>query len=73
MVVKDLKPIMPVKSTVIIYTVNLSYVFIIKVINVDYKCYSYKIQNKGSNTLFLFFFHLLLYTLLLLNLLLKLK
>jgi len=72
-VVKGFKLIMPVKSVVIIYTVNLQYIPVIKVIDINCKYYSYKVGNRGSNTLFLFFFHLPLYPLLFLNLFLKLK
>ena len=43
MVIKGLKPIMLVKSVVIIHTVNLQYVPIVKVVNVNCKCYSYRV------------------------------
>jgi len=64
---------MLVKSAVIVYTVNPQYIPIVKVIDVNYRCYSYKVQNKGSDTLFLLFLHLPLSPLFLLNLFLKLK
>jgi len=34
---------MLVKSTVIIYVINLQYILLVKVVNVNYKCYSYKV------------------------------
>jgi len=43
MVIKSLKSIMLVKSVVIIYTVNLQYVFIIRVVDVNCKCYGYRV------------------------------
>jgi len=64
---------MLVKSVVIVYTVNLQYIPVTKVVNINYRCYNSRVRNKGSNTLFFFFFHLPLYTLFLLNLFLKLK
>jgi len=72
-VIKGLKPIMLIKNVVIIHVINLQYISIIKVVNVNYRYYSYKIRNRGSNALFFFFLHLLLYTLFLLNLFLKLR
>jgi len=72
-VIKGFKSIIPVKSAVIIYVIDLQYIFIIKVVNINYKCYSYKVQNKGSGILFFLFFHLPLYTLFLLNLFLELR
>jgi len=72
-VIKGLRFIILVKSIVIIYTVNPQYVPITKVVNVNYRYYSYKVQNRRSNALFLLFFHLPLGTLFLLNLFLKLK
>jgi len=72
-VIKGLKLIIPVKSVVVIYTVNLQYIPVIRMVNVNYRCYSYKVWNRGSGVLFLFFFHLPLYMLLLLNFFLKLK
>ena len=73
MVIKGLKFIMLVKNIVIIHTVNPQYVLIAKVVNVNCRCYGYKVQNRRSGALFLLFFYLPLYTLLLLNLFLKLK
>jgi len=64
---------MLVKGIVIIYIVNLQYIPVIKVVNINYRCYSYKIQDGGSGTLFFLFSHLPLYTLFLLNLFLKLR
>jgi len=72
-VIKGLKPIMLIKNVVIIHVINLQYISVIKVVNVNYRYYSYKIRNRGSNALFFFFLHLLLYTLFLLNLFLKLR
>jgi len=45
MVIKGLKFIILVKSIVIIHIVNLQYVFIIRVININYRYCSYRIQN----------------------------
>jgi len=38
MVIKSFKPIILVKSAVILYVVDLQYVLITSVVNVDYKC-----------------------------------
>ena len=38
MVIKGFKLIILVKSVVIVYIVNLQYVLIIKVININYRC-----------------------------------
>ena len=73
MVIKGLKLIIPVKSVVIIYVIDLQYVFVIRVVNVNGWCYGYGVQNGGSSALFFFFFHLLLYMLFFLNLFLKLR
>jgi len=43
MVIKGFKPVILVKSAVIIYIINLQYVLIIKIVNVNYKSYSYKV------------------------------
>ena len=43
MVIKGLKSIMPVKSVVIIYTVNLQYIPIAKVVNINCRYYGYKV------------------------------
>jgi len=40
MTVKSLKFTMLVKSVVIIYAVNLQYIFIIKMVNVNCRCHS---------------------------------
>jgi len=72
-VIKGLKSIIPVKSAVIIYTVNPQYVPIARVVNVNCGCCNYKVQNRRSGALFLFFFHLPLGLLFLLNLFLKLR
>ena len=73
MVIKGLRFIILVKSAVIIHTVNLQYIPVIKVVNVNYRCCNYRVQDRESNTLFLFFLYLLLYILFFLNLFLKLK
>jgi len=59
---------MLVKGIVIIYVINLQYISVTGVVNINCKCYSYKVQNRGSNTLFFLFFYLPLYMLFLLNL-----
>jgi len=71
-VIKGLKSIIPVKSVVVIHVINPQYIFIIRVVDINYRCYNYKVWNGGSGTLFFFFFHLPLYALFLLNLFLKL-
>ena len=43
MVIKGFKPVILVKIAVIIYIINLQYVLIIKIVNVNYKSYSYKV------------------------------
>jgi len=73
MVVKGLKSIILVKNAVIVYVINPQYISITKVVDINYRYCSYKVQNRGSGTLFFLFFHLLLYTLFLLNLFLELK
>ena len=73
MVIKGFKSVMLVKSVIIVYIVNLQYVPVTKIVNVNYRCYNYKVQNRGSGALFFFFFYLLLYILFFLNLFLKLK
>jgi len=45
-VIKGFKPVILVKSVVIIYTVNLQYVFITRIVNVNYGYYGYKVQNR---------------------------
>ena len=72
MVVKGFKSIILIKSVVIIYIIDLQYISVIKVVNVNYRYCSYKVQNRRSNALFFLFFYLPLYTLFLLNLFLKL-
>jgi len=42
-VIKSFKPTILVKSVVIIHIVNLQYIPVIKVVNVNYKCYSYRV------------------------------
>jgi len=64
---------MPVKSVIIIYIINLQYILIIRVVNINYRCCGYKVRNRGSNALFLLFFHLPPGVLFLLNLFLKLR
>jgi len=64
---------MLVKSVVIVYIIDLQYIFIIKVVDVNYKCYNYKVRNGGSSALFFLFFYLPPYTLFLLNFFLKLR
>jgi len=73
MVIKGFKFIILVKSVVIVYVINLQYIFVTGVVNINCGCYSYKVQNGGSGALFFFFFHLPLCALFLLNLFLKLK
>ena len=73
MVIKGFKSIILVKSVVIVYTVNLQYIPIVRVVNVNYRYCNYKVQNGGSNTLFLLFFYLPLYTLFFLNFFLELR
>jgi len=73
MVIKGFKSIIFLKGTVIIYVINLQYILITRVVNIYYKCYNYKIQDRRSGALFLLFFHLPLGLLFLLNLFLKLK
>ena len=63
MVIKGFKLTILIKSIVIIYTVNLQYISVIKVVNINNGSCSCKVQNRGSSTLFLFFFYLLLRTL----------
>ena len=43
MVIKGLKFIIPVKSIIIIYVINLQYIFIIKVVNINCRCCNYKV------------------------------
>jgi len=72
-VIKGFRPIMLVKNAVIIYIINLQYISITGVIDINYRYYSYKVQNRRSNALFFFFFYLPLYTLFFLNFFLKLR
>jgi len=72
-VIKGLKFIMSVKSVVIIYIINLQYILIVKVVNVNYGCYNYRVWDGRSGTLFLLFFHLPPGLLFLLNFFLKLR
>jgi len=64
---------MPVKSVVIIYIVNLQYIPIVRVVDVNCGCGGYGVQYGGSGAFFLFFFYLSLYILLFLNFFLKLR
>jgi len=73
MVIKGLKSVIPVKNVIIIHVINLRYIPVTKVVNVNYRYYNYRVQDRGSSALYFFFFHLPLYTLFLLNLFLKLK
>ena len=41
MVIKGLKPIILVKSVVIVYVIDLQYISVIRVVNVNYGSYSY--------------------------------
>ena len=59
---------MPVKSVVIIYVIDLQYISVIRVVNVDCGCCSYGVRNGGSGALLFLFFHLPLCALFLLNL-----
>jgi len=72
-VIKSLKSIILVKSVVIIYIINLQYIPITGMVNINCKSGNYKVWDRGSGTLFLFFLHLPLSTLFLLNLFLKLR
>jgi len=72
-VIKSLKSIMSVKSVIVIHIINLQYIPIAKVVDINCKYYSYKVRDRGSGTLYFLFFHLPLYILFLLNLFLKLK
>jgi len=73
MVIKGLKFIMLVKSAVIIHTVNLQYILMAGVVDVNCGCCGGGVWNRGSGALFFFFFHLPLCVLFLLNLFLKLR
>jgi len=42
-VIKGLKSVMLIKSVIIIYIVNLQYILIVKVVNISYRYYSYKV------------------------------
>jgi len=64
---------MLVKSAVIVHVINSQYIFITKVVNVNCRCYSYKVRDRISGTLFLLFFYLPLGLLFLLNFFLELK
>jgi len=64
---------MLVKSIVIIYVINPQYVLIIRIVNVNCRCCSYKVWNGRGGAFFLLFFHLPLSLLFLLNLFLKLR
>jgi len=64
---------MPVKSVIIIYIVNLQYIPVARVVNVNYGYCGYRVRNGGSGALFLLFFHLPLSVLFLLNLFLKFR
>jgi len=64
---------MLVKSVVIIHVINLQYISVTRVVNINYRCCSYRVRNGGSGALFFFFFYLPLYVLFLLNLFLKLR
>jgi len=64
---------MLVKGIVIIYVIDLQYIFIIKVVDINCRCCSCGVWNGGSNALFFLFFYLLLYALFLLNLFLELR
>jgi len=59
---------MLIESVIVIYVINPQYISVIRVVDVNYGCYSYKVQNRGSSALFFLFFYLLLYMLFLLNL-----
>jgi len=59
---------MLVNNVVVIHIINLQYVSVIRVVNINCGSCNYKVQNKGSGTLFFLFFHLPLYVLFLLNL-----
>jgi len=72
-VIKGLKVIMSVESAVIIYIIDLQYVPVARVVDVNCRCYSYRVQDRGSGVLYFLFFYLPLYTLFLLNLFLKLR
>jgi len=72
-VIKGFKSIILVKSVVIVHTVNPQYIPVVRVVNINCGCYSYKVQNRGSGALFLLFFHLPLGMLFLLNLFLKFR
>ena len=43
MVIKGLKLIILVKSVVVIYVIDLQYVSVIRVVDINYKYYSYKV------------------------------
>jgi len=43
MVIKGLKSVMLVKSVIIIYIIDLQYVFITRVVNINCRCCSYKV------------------------------
>jgi len=73
MVIKGLKSVILVKSVIVVYIINLQYIFIIRVVDINCKCYSYKVRNRGSSALFFLFFYLPLYILFLLNFFLKLR
>jgi len=64
---------MLVKSVIIIHVINLQYISVTRVIDINCKCCNYKVQNGGSSALFFLFFYLPLYTLFLLNFFLELK
>jgi len=72
-IIKGFRFIMLVKSVIIIYVINLQYISVIRVVNVNCRCYSCGVWNGGSGALFFLFFYLPLYVLFLLNLFLKLR
>jgi len=72
-IIKGLRFIILVKSVVVVHVITLQYILIVRVADVNYRCYGYKVWNRRSSALFLLSLHLPLGLLFLLNLLLKLR
>jgi len=64
---------MLVKSIVIIHVIDLQYIFVTRVVNINCRYCSCGVRNKGSSALFFLFFHLPLSVLFLLDLFLELR
>jgi len=64
---------MLVKGVVIIYVIDLQYISVTRVVDINCRYYSCGVRNRGSSALFFLFFYLPLCALFLLNLFLELR